>query len=105
MEFAYSEANKDSRLPVFNIGDEKTIMNRLNLARSLLDQAVINYAAYLSMTQGTLSGPESIFNRDIQELYAQAIEKINSYIVKTRWENEGKNNAQAVATQIVNMYA
>jgi hypothetical protein len=68
--------------------------------QTLLDQALINYAAYTIFTQETQEGVEAAFE-EFKDKYIQAQNRMSAFAQKVEYGQEGKQNAAKAVGQIV----
>ena len=60
--------------------------------QTLLDEALINYAAYMMFTQGTQEGVEAAFE-EFKDKYLQAQNRMSQFAQKVEFAQEGRSNA------------
>ena len=72
--------------------------------QTLLDQALVNYVAFLMFTQKTQEGVESIFE-PLRQNYLQAENRMTEFAQRVEYGVEGRNNAAktvgSIATRFV----
>lgn len=95
---AYTEANRDSKLPILNFGDPNTLASRLELVELLLDQSLVNFVAFLALNSHSVEQIEQAYKQIFQSSYEDAQSLIETQRQKAAWENEGKSNTQSVSS-------
>ena len=68
--------------------------------QTLLDQALINYAAYVIFTHETQEGVEAAFEK-FKGKYLQAQNRMSQFAQKVEYANEGRQNAANSVSQLV----
>lgn len=72
--------------------------------QTLLDQALVNYVAFLIFTEGTQKGVESLFE-PLRQSYLQAETRMSDFAKRVEFGQEGRTNAAktvgTIATRFV----
>jgi len=99
LEYAQNLVNLEPRYNIYTV-TEDVLEDRIQLARILMDQAVVNYMAFLGMSQATISVPEMVFDKEITELYVRASSRISQYM-----NMDKEKMLRGNLLQLINLYS
>lgn len=100
IDLSYTLGNLHPKLGIQEMGNRATLLARMDYFQTLLDQALINYAAYLIFTEETQQGVEAAFEQ-FKDKYLKAQARMSQYAQRVEFGQEGKQNANKAVGQII----